>query len=77
MNDWLTAPLAWVPEPGSEYRRIFGELVGTYEVRGSLIPDAALAALAIEHGVALASTDTDFARFRELRWNNPLDPERR
>ena len=77
VNDWLTAPVAWVPEPGPEYRRIFGELVGAYEVRGNLIPDAALAALAIEHGVALASTDTDFARFRELRWKNPLDPERR
>jgi predicted nucleic acid-binding protein len=38
-----------------------------------LIPDAALAALAIEHGVTLASTDTDFARFRGLRWENPLN----
>jgi uncharacterized protein len=31
-----------------------------------------VAALAIEHGVPLASTDTDFARFREVRWENPL-----
>ena len=51
---------------------ILGELIRAYDVRGNLIPDAALAALAIEHGVALASTDTDFARFRELRWENPL-----
>jgi uncharacterized protein len=42
-------------------------------VRGSLIPDAALAALVIEHGVPLASPDTDFARFRGLRWENPLN----
>jgi toxin-antitoxin system PIN domain toxin len=70
--DWLTALVAWVPEPGHEYGRIFGELIRTYEVRGNLIPDAALAALAIEHGVTLVSTDTDFARFRELRWENPL-----
>ena len=38
----------------------------------NLIPDAALAALAIEYGVTLISTDADFARFRELRWENPL-----
>ena len=39
---------------------------------GNLMPDAMLAALAIEHGVTLYSTDTDFAKFRELRWENPL-----
>jgi hypothetical protein len=72
VTDWLTAPVAWVPQPGHQYQRIFGELVTTHEVRGNLVPDAALAALAMEHGVALASTDTDFARFRELRWENPL-----
>jgi toxin-antitoxin system PIN domain toxin len=72
VTDWLSAPVAWVPEPGSEYRRVLGELITTYEVRGNLIPDAALAALAIEHGVSLMSTDTDFARFRQLRWENPV-----
>ncbi len=55
-----------------ECGRIFGELVTTYKARGNLIPDAGLAALAIEHGVVLVSTDTDVARFRELRWENPL-----
>jgi len=72
VTDWLAAPVAWVPEPGHEYRRLFGDLISTYDVRGNLIPDAALAALAMEHGVTLVSTDTDFARFRELRWKNPL-----
>jgi toxin-antitoxin system PIN domain toxin len=72
VTDWLSASVAWLPEPGAEYRRIFGELITTYDVHGNLIPDAALAALAIEHGVPLISTDTDFARFRELRWENPL-----
>ena len=72
VTDWLTAPVAWLPEPGPEYGRILGELIRTYDVRGNLIPDAALAALAIEHGVPLISSDTDFARFRELRWENPL-----
>lgn len=72
VSDWLDAPVAWIPEPGPEYRRILGELMRAYDIRANLILDAALAALAIEHGVALASTDTDFARFRELRWENPL-----
>lgn len=70
--EWLDAPVAWVPEPGREYRRILGELITAYDLRGNLIPDAALAALAIEHGVPLISSDTDFARFRELHWENPL-----
>jgi hypothetical protein len=72
VTDWLAAPVAWLPQPGTQYRRIFGELIGMHGVRGNVIPDVALAALAIEHGVMLASTDTDFARFRGLRWQNPL-----
>lgn len=39
-----------------------------------LVTDAVLAALAIEHGALLASTDQDFRRFPELRWQNPLSP---
>jgi hypothetical protein len=41
-------------------------------VRANLVPDAHLAALAIEHGLLLASTDGDFARFPGLRFDNPL-----
>jgi predicted nucleic acid-binding protein len=44
----------------------------THRVGGNLVPDAHLAALAIEHGLELCSTDTDFARFPEIRWRNPL-----
>jgi predicted nucleic acid-binding protein len=39
---------------------------------GRLVPDAHLAALAIEHGLILQSTDGDFARFPGLKWENPL-----
>jgi predicted nucleic acid-binding protein len=49
-----------------------GSLVRTYGLTGNLVPDAHLAALAIEHGVELCSADTDFARFAEVRWTNPL-----
>lgn len=69
---WLDAPVAWIPQPGPKHPRLLGELISTYDVRGNLVPDAMLAALAIEHGLTLYSADTDFARFRELRWENPL-----
>jgi toxin-antitoxin system PIN domain toxin len=72
VSDWLAAPVAWIPEPGPEHPRILGDLISRHDVRGSLVPDAMLAALAIEHGLKLCSTDTDFARFNELRWENPL-----
>jgi predicted nucleic acid-binding protein len=44
---------------------------------GRLVPDAHLAALAIEHGLTLCSTDGDFSRFPGLSWENPLSGKRR
>jgi len=44
------------------------------DLRGNLVSDAALAALALEHGLAVVSADSDFARFGELRWLDPLRP---
>jgi hypothetical protein len=41
---------------------------------GNLVSDAHLAALAIEHGLTLCSTDGDFARFPGLSWRNPIAP---
>ncbi len=70
--DWLAAPAAWIPAPGPDHARLLGELVNRHAVRGNLVPDAQLAALALEHGLSVCSTDTDFARFTEVRWNNPL-----
>jgi uncharacterized protein len=72
VTGWLSAPTAWIPQPGPEYARILGELIAAYEISGNLVTDAQLAALAIEHGVPVCSSDTDFARFRELRWIDPL-----
>jgi toxin-antitoxin system PIN domain toxin len=72
ITDWLAAPAAWIPEPGGEHARLLGQLVLEHEVRGNLVTDAQLAALALEHGLTVCSTDTDFARFTELRWQNPL-----
>jgi predicted nucleic acid-binding protein len=47
------------------------QLVVTHELTVNPIPDAQLAALAIGHGVPVASADSDFARFPEVRWVNP------
>lgn len=72
IRDWLSAPAAWVPDAGSGHAQILGDLVVRHDIRGNLVPDAQLAAIALEHGLTVCSTDTDFARFPEIRWTNPL-----
>jgi predicted nucleic acid-binding protein len=54
---------------------VLGKLLAQPGVHGNLVTDAHLAALAIEHGLTLCSTDGDFARFQGLRWQNPLVPQ--
>ena len=70
--DWLAAPAAWIPSPTPRHAEVLTDLLRRYHVVGALVSDAVLAALAVEHGLPIASTDTDFARFREIRWENPL-----
>jgi toxin-antitoxin system PIN domain toxin len=70
--EWLSCERAWIPEPTDRHREIFGALLSDASARGNLVPDAHLAALAIEHGLTLTSTDGDFGRFTGLRWENPL-----
>ena len=72
VEEWLDAPRAWVPQPSPEYRRVLGRLLRAHQAQSPLVTDAQLAALAIDHGVALVSSDADFARFAELRWIDPL-----
>jgi len=68
---WLDCSPAWIPLPTEHHRETLGELLRVVP-RGNLVPDAHLAALAVEHGLTLCSTDGDFARFPGLRWENPL-----
>jgi toxin-antitoxin system PIN domain toxin len=68
---WLALPNTWVPAPTEEHARILDELLED-ERSHRLVPDAHLAALALEHGLVLCSSDGDFARFGALRWENPL-----
>lgn len=71
ITDWLDADQAWVPVPGTRHREILGGLLTGGDLRGNLVTDAHLAALAIEHGVGICSFDSDFARFQDLRWVHP------
>ena len=72
VSDWLAAPTVWVPGPTEQHADVLGMLIGKYHLGGNLIPDAHFAAMAIEHGLEVCSADTDFARFAEIRWQNPL-----
>ena len=72
VEDWLTADSVWTPVPGPRHGELLADLVQRYQLRGNLISDAHLAALALEHGLPLVSADSDFARFTDLRWINPL-----
>jgi len=69
---WLACETVWSPEPTERHASVLGEILKLPGMRGNLVPDAHLAALAIEHGLTLCSTDGDFARFRALRWLNPI-----
>ena len=71
---WLDRPNVWIPAPTDRHREVLAPLVEKCATRPDLISDAHLAALAIEHGLILCSTDGDFARFPGLRWENPLRP---
>ncbi len=69
---WLAAETTWVPVPTERHAGLLARLLGDVGERSELVPDAHLAALALEHGLELCSTDGDFARFAGLRWSNPL-----
>ncbi len=73
VEEWLRADAAWIPQPTERHAEVLGSLITGYQLRGNLVSDAQLAALAVEHGLTVCSADTDFARFKEIRWENPLE----
>jgi toxin-antitoxin system PIN domain toxin len=74
VSSWLEQPNAGLLEPGERHWEILRNLVRDGQVAGPIVMDAALAAIAIEHGATLQTTDRDFARFDGLAWSNPLAP---
>lgn len=67
--DW---PRGVLLAPSRQHWDLFVDLCAN--IQGPLVADAYLAALAIEHGCELVTTDSDFARFKGLRWRHPLSP---
>lgn len=72
VSSWLEQPCVVPLLPGERHWEVLSGLLGPAQARGPLVMDAHLAALAIEHGAVLATTDRDFARFEGLRSVNPL-----
>jgi hypothetical protein len=72
VTQWLECEPVWIPQPTERHSEVLAKLLAEPGVHGNLVPDAHLAALAIEHGLTLYSSDGDFARFPDLKWSNPL-----
>lgn len=73
VDSWLAQPQVEILTPGPRHWSILRELLTNAQARGPLVMDTHLAALAVEYGASLCSTDRDFARFERLRWENPLE----
>ena len=73
VSSWLAQPVAGILEPGDRHWEILRTLTRSGQATGALMMDAAIAAIAIEHGATLCTTDRDFSRFPGLTWINPLD----
>ncbi|MGB6067622.1 MAG: type II toxin-antitoxin system VapC family toxin [Desulfomonilaceae bacterium] len=72
VQSWLDQPCTRIIRPTERHWSVFQQMLADGQAVANLVTDAHLAALAIEHGCELASTDSDFARFAGLKWKNPL-----
>jgi hypothetical protein len=69
---WLGHPNVRIVQESAQHAQLLLELIRLIGTAGNLTMDAHLAALAISHNATLVSCDTDFGRFRRLKWENPL-----
>jgi toxin-antitoxin system PIN domain toxin len=72
VSSWLGQPTAGILEPAERHWEILRGLVQEGQTVGPLVMDAVIAAIAVEHGATLCTTDRDFSRFSGLKWTNPL-----
>jgi len=72
VQQWTDLPVVHLLAPGDRHWPYFRRMLMEGKASGPLTTDAELAALTIEHGGVLYTTDRDFARFPELKWINPL-----
>jgi toxin-antitoxin system PIN domain toxin len=75
VGELVGRPTARVVAPGPGHLAIFEQLCRDSGASGKLVADAQHAAVAIEHGCTLVTTDSDFDRFPGLRWQHPLRPK--
>jgi toxin-antitoxin system PIN domain toxin len=71
VEEWLASPNVTLLAPGDRHWRTLAEQVDRGQAKGPLLVDAHLAALVLEHGATLATTDRDFSRFPGLRTIDP------
>ena len=74
VSSLMERPTARIVGPGPDHMEIFERLCRESGATGKLVAGAQHAAVAIEHGCTLVSTDSDFSRFPGLRWQHPLRP---
>jgi uncharacterized protein len=72
VSSWLAQHAVSILEPGERHWDILRNLVREGQAAGPLVMDAVIAAIALEHGATLCTTDRDFSRFPGLTWTNPL-----
>ena len=72
VQSWFNQPCVRMIQPTAQHWAILQRTLREGKALGNLVPDAHLAALAIEHNCVLQTSDADFARFRDLKWNNPI-----
>lgn len=72
VSQWLDRPMVEIVHPHERHWEILKEMLVEGQAPGRMVTDAHLAALAIEHGATLCTTDRDFTRFPGLRLLNPL-----
>jgi len=73
VQSWLEQPCVKIIQPTEQHWTIFQQMLRSGRATANLVTDAHLAALAVEHNCVLQSTDRDFARFRGLKWKNPIE----
>lgn len=72
VSSWLSQPNVGILDPGERHWDILCRTMQDGQASGPLVMDAVLAALAIEHGATLCTTDRDFSRFQGLKWRDPI-----
>jgi len=72
VQSWFGQPCVRIIQPTEQHWTIFQQMLRAGNATANLVSDAHLAALAVEHNCILNSTDLDFARFRGLKWKNPI-----